>query len=498
MKHLFVNKTLAVILLFTSGLLFAKEKGSVFEAETGDFYGVKSDTTLKGYSGEGYVQYPSYDQGILRMVLNVPQTGDYCMFLHLLNAAQNDTEISGLPERIKRFQLEQQQGDITHIVTSQRLPVTKKFEDVQVNCVLTLQQGDAEFYLTGMEGEWQLDYVTLQPATEKMKESALPSRTLVNKKATKEAQAVYEYLCDMQGKGILSGQQMYNRTPEMTAIYTITGKYPAILGIDLIDYSPSRVAHGTRGVTANDAIKWWNDGGLVTCCWHWNAPLGLVDLNETNKHWYDGFRPESTTFDFATALNNPKSEEYKALISDIDTIAVPLKKMQDAGLAVLWRPLHEASGAWFWWGAHESGPYIKLYRLLYDRLTNYHQINNLIWVWNGQDPSWYPGDDVVDIISDDVYPGKHEYKTSEDRLSIVRSSTERPKLVAMSENGTLPDIDAIAEEKIPWSWFCTWNGEFTVDKTNKYSGKYTAQDVLERYYENSYVITRDQLPVFHK
>lgn len=474
---------------------FSTENAIVVEAENGDCYGVKIDSQRENFSGSGYVSFPSYDQGILELPVSVPAAGDYCMFLHLLNEDEN-TDNPLIPEKIKRFQLEQENGDTTKILTSQRLPVANKFTDVMANCVIAMKQGETCFYVTGMQGVWQLDYVTLVPATQEMKIAAAPSRSLINKNATKEAIAVYDYLCDMQGKGILSGQQMYSRQPEMKAIFSVTGKYPAILGIDLIDYSPSRVSHGTRGTTALDAIKWWKNGELVTCCWHWNAPMDLVDKDEDGKRWYEGFRPTATTFDFATALNNPDSKEYKAIINDIDAIAVPLKKMQDGGLAILWRPLHEASGGWFWWGASGSDAYVKLYRLMYDRLTNYHNINNLIWVWNGQNVEWYPGDDVVDIISEDCYPGSKEYITNEVKLSDVRSASVFPKLVAMSENGTLPNIDEVARDKIPWSWFCTWNGSFVSDEKGNYVGKDTEESVFVQYYKNPYVITRDELPSF--
>lgn len=40
---------------------------------------------------------------------------------------------------------------------------------------------------------------------------------------------------------------------------------------------------------------------------------------------------------------------------------------------------------------------------MYDRLTNFHGINNIVWVWNSIAADWYPGDDIVDILSADVY-----------------------------------------------------------------------------------------------
>ena len=73
----------------------------------------------------------------------------------------------------------------------------------------------------------------------------------------------------------------------------------------------------------------------------------------------------------------------------------------------LFRPLHEAEGAWFWWGAEGPEPCKKLYRLLYDKLTNEYGLDNIIWEWTGYtyetSAAWYPGDDVVDMIGYDKY-----------------------------------------------------------------------------------------------
>ena len=74
-------------------------------------------------------------------------------------------------------------------------------------------------------------------------------------------------------------------------------------------------------------------------------------------------------------------------------------------MALLWRPLHEASGKWFWWGAKGAAPCKALWNLMYDRMVNHHGLTNLIWVWNsdGADYEWYPGDDKVDILARDFY-----------------------------------------------------------------------------------------------
>ena len=68
---------------------------------------------------------------------------------------------------------------------------------------------------------------------------------------------------------------------------------------------------------------------------------------------------------------------------------------------MLWRPLHEASGGWFWWGAHGPDPFKQLWELMFRRFTEVHELHNLIWVYTA-DPTahhdWYPGDDMVDVV----------------------------------------------------------------------------------------------------
>ena len=66
----------------------------------------------------------------------------------------------------------------------------------------------------------------------------------------------------------------------------------------------------------------------------------------------------------------------------MEIIAKELRKFEEAGIPVLWRPFHESDGDWFWWGA--KGPQVakELYKLMFDYYTNVLHINNLIWVWN--------------------------------------------------------------------------------------------------------------------
>lgn len=188
-----------------------------------------------------------------------------------------------------------------------------------------------------------------------------------------------------------------------------------------MDYSPSRVERGTVGTAVEEAIQHHNRGGIVSVLWHWNAPTGLYDTAE--QRWWSGFYTAATDFDVATALSSTTNANYTLLIRDIDAIAVQLKRLQTAGVPVLFRPLHEAEGAWFWWGAKGPEPAKKLWGILYERLTVHHKINNLIWVWNSILADWYPGDATVDILSADVYAKGNGVSTPSPRVDVKETDS---------------------------------------------------------------------------
>ncbi|WP_110930745.1 glycosyl hydrolase [Paenibacillus bouchesdurhonensis] len=308
--------------------------------------------------------------------------------------------------------------------------------------------------------------------------------TLNNPEATPEARALMSYLLSQYGQKIISGQQTLE---DVEWIKQQTGKYPAIFSTDLMDYSPSRVDHGASSTEIEKMIEWYKRGGIVSLCWHWNAPKGIGG-NEPGNEWWRGFYTEFTTFDVEYALNHPDSEDYQLLLRDIDAIAVQLKRLQDANVPVLWRPLHEAEGTWFWWGAKGAEPTKQLYRLLYDRLTHYHKLNNLIWVWNSEKKDWYPGDDIVDIVSVDIYNPEGDYNPSIAKYETLVSLVNDKKMAALAENGPIPDPDILQAYGADWSFFSTWTGHYIRD------GKTNTMEHLNKVYHHEYVITLDELP----
>ena len=318
--------------------------------------------------------------------------------------------------------------------------------------------------------------------------------TLCDPNASDNAKRLMTYLCDSYGKYIISGQYcdegMYG-AENATIWRNCDGEYPAILGLDLIEYSPSRQAHGSTSNAVEKAIDYWEKGGIVTFCWHWNAPEKYL-----TGIWYSGFYKEYTDIDLAAIMEGRDQEGYELLLSDIDAIAAQLKRLDEAGVPVLWRPLHEASGGWFWWGSAGSEAYISLYRLLYDRLVNVHGLHNLIWVWNGQAADWYPGDEYVDIIGEDIYPGERVYTSQAARFIQATQYSRTRKLIVLSENGCLPDPDLAFRDGILWGYTGTWSGSFVVKNKayNTLSEQYTDKDMLRKFYLDERVITRSELP----
>ena len=259
---------------------------------------------------------------------------------------------------------------------------------------------------------------------------------LVNPNATAETLALKHLLDSLYGHKIIAGQcdDQYLSYIENAS----GGRAPALMGYDFNGICPSQGGNND----AAKAIRWVKDRhGIAQFQWHWISPNADGDWSSPN-------------FNLAEALADTNSDSYHNMIRDIDLVANAFKQMQDSAVPALWRPLHEAEGAWFWWGFSGKDACIELYRLMYDRMVNHHQLNNLIWVWNsyGYDkPNWYPGDDVVDIIAWDYprYTG-----TNHSWHQFQQIFPGNGKLFGIGEDGHLFDPELFAEQ--PWLYFMTW------------------------------------------
>ena len=449
-----------------------------YEAENGRLSGsAKVESSKSGYSGSGYVSGLENDGDSCTFFVDVVQEGFYD--LEFVTASQGGYKENNVLV----------DGEMIGMLVSEASDfVTSAVERTY------LTAGGHEVTVSKSWGWICVDALVLSASVELPEDLYQVDAELVNPNASDNTRRLMHYLTDIYGKKILSGQYcdsgMYGT--ERAAIWKTTGgKYPAVLGLDLIEYSPSRAANGSTSKAVDYAIEYWEAGGIVTFAWHWNAPdKYLTDI------WWKGFNTESTNIDLAKIMNGEDEEGYELLMSDIDAIAVQLKRLQEADVPVLWRPLHEASGGWFWWGAAGPEAYKKLYITLYDRLTNHHGINNLIWLWNGQSADWYPGDKYVDIVGEDLYPGEKVYTSQVKKYLEAAAYSEKRKMVVLSENGCLFDPDLAIRDGAMWGFFATWGGEFVLKSSNMntLSEKYTEADMVKKVYSHKAVVTFSELP----
>ncbi len=343
--------------------------------------------------------------------------------------------------------------------------------------------------------------------------------TPVDAQATAKTQRVYTYLKDIWGEKTLTGQQdlTWKDSIDMAArVFNDTGEYPALMGYDFMNYGMT--ANWVEGLEqTEEAIAYANDGGLVTFSWHWRDPALLNTPNINNANFYaresDASKNTSFTIPVLNGALDTNSPAYSQLNAGIDLIAEELKKLADADVPVLWRPLHEASGhngdGWFWWGrtrtdgVPQAFAQILLWRHMYDRLVNHHGIHNLLWVWNGQNAAWYPGDDYVDIVSHDIYDSS-DNKTYKSQIATYNQARRYPvesKMVALSENSYIPDPDKIATDGAWWLYFMVWNdgdtAEGVTSSGNFWTGEYYNTNAHKtKVYTHSNMISRDELPDF--
>ena len=359
-----------------------------------------------------------------------------------------------------------------------------------------LDAGEHEISVGISWGNVRLDWLEVAPSDSLPDDLYNVEPALCNPDPSPEAQALMDWMCEIYGEKMISGQYLdeWQYGQELKAVASVTGGLtPAMVGLDLMNYSPANLSFGGHGISVDQALNYWKKGHIITMCWHWTAPEKYLDA--TGNNWWGGFYTENTTIDLAKIMNGEDPEGYELLLRDIDAIAAQLTRLRDAGVPVLWRPLHEASGGWFWWGASGPEPYLKLYRLLYDKLTNEHGLNNLIWIWNGQDAAWYPGDDVVDMIGTDIYAGNHAHDSQSAAFLECAAIPGVRKIVLLSECGCVPSPIKCQRDGIMWSSWAVWCYEF-VQVNGKYNGAFTSPETLKLFYEPDYVVTLADVPAF--
>ena len=391
-----------------------------------------------------------------------------------------------------------------------------------VSYILTVPAGVVQGYRTNQKGSEEVKFTFSMKKAEPYVPSDLnPVKTLVNPKASKEAQNVYRFLLEQSGKKTLSGVQSSHshKNDFVDAVYNHTGKHPALAGYDFLFLQFSPTPDNWSWVQNYNDIsapkEQWAANGLVNYMWHWNVPNTKADWdNGLNNYNFDGyaFYCDKTSFDIREALKEG-TWQHDFIMKDIEEVAGYLQLLENENIPVIWRPLHEAAGnynlygpngAWFWWGRHGAEPCKQLWRLLYDQLVNVYGLDNLIWVWTvdvtkgaeDQYIDWYPGDEYVDILGVDIYETNTEAKTRQYQAMV--DMTKGKKLVTVSECGNIPDPAKCMAAGNKWSWFMVWcnsdsNGNIVLTPSDGNFNLNTG-DYWKQVMSSPYVLTRESMP----
>jgi mannan endo-1,4-beta-mannosidase len=290
----------------------------------------------------------------------------------------------------------------------------------------------------------------------------------VTKNASPEARALLKFFYSISGQYILSGQHNYpnvkGRNTKFAAEYI--GKTPVIYSTDWGFAKDSNTdSYLARQDIVDEAIRQNKLGSVITICWHAvpptaNEPVTFQPLPGADSTALASVQGKLLDQQFKDILT-PGTALYKHWCTQVDSIAVYLKKLQVAHVPILWRPYHEMNGDWFWWGGRQ-GEYstTRLYHQLFDRLVNHHKLNNLIWIWSVDRPStparkfsnFYPGNDWLDILALDVYGSDFNQNYYDSLLSLSKG-----KPIVLGEVGN-PPTPEILKRQPKWSYYVIWAG----------------------------------------
>jgi mannan endo-1,4-beta-mannosidase len=271
---------------------------------------------------------------------------------------------------------------------------------------------------------------------------AHPPRT-ANRQATAEARAVHAYLwrltCNSRrgANGVISGQNVGHGSqavdpdgwfgyPRLVAqLADDTGHYVGVVGVD---YEHDQVFTPAQLSIANDVLIGHEDlGGLVAVTWSPLSPWlnDERDIEGNPGTWTDT-RTDAGQLDGVEDLRDildPTTAAGEVWQRKLARVADALAELREAGVVVLWRPMQEMNGFWFWWGTtvhgNDSSVYKDIWRHMYDYFTNERGLDNLLWVYspassrlsfdgqpvpNVQPAGWaYPGSDAVDVVAGTSY-----------------------------------------------------------------------------------------------
>ena len=288
-----------------------------------------------------------------------------------------------------------------------------------------------------------------------------------NPQASKEAEQLFQRLMDLQKKGVMYGHQddlMYGYSwwyeKDRSDIKDLTGDYPAVAGFELghLELGHERSLDSVSFEQIREQIRIFHKkNGIITISWHLDNPL-------TGKSAWD----VSSKLVVKSVL--PGGEKHAVFNTWMDRLAsyfLTLKDENGVLIPFIFRPWHEHSGSFFWWGKTlcTEDEYIQLWQYTVNYLRK-KGLHNILYAYNTDRVltleeylEGYPGDDYIDMLSLDMYDRGPEYFDElENAMAFVSYSAQaKGKLCALSECGGEGS---------------TWFSKYLLDVVKKYKVSY--------------------------
>lgn len=264
--------------------------------------------------------------------------------------------------------------------------------------------------------------------------------------ATKETVKLYQNLLQLQQKGMMFGHQddlAYGRNwvyeQGRSDVKDVCGDYPAVYGWEL-GHLELGDAYSLDSVHFDKIQNWiktvYKRGGVNTISWHLRNPLtGGTSWDTSSKEVVKSILP-----------GGEKHELFKEYLDKLAEFLLGLKTDDGTFVPVLFRPFHEHSGSWFWWGKNlcTVEEYTSLWKFTVHYLQNEKNIHHVLYSYStdrfatlDEYLERYPGDNVADILAFDLYDRGADYPAVlKNCAEIVTSQAkQRGKIAAVSETG---------------------------------------------------------------
>ncbi|MGX5697935.1 glycosyl hydrolase [Agromyces soli] len=271
--------------------------------------------------------------------------------------------------------------------------------------------------------------------------------------ATAQTRSLFAFLRDQQGQGALFGQQHatdYAIGGGLSDAYDVTGDYPAIFGFDTLVID-GREKPGVSGDSPEQ-----NADRLGAAFVDADARGAIPTLSAHLSNFatggnYDDVSGRVVSRILPGGVDNADFREYLDLIA---RAAGAAERPDGTLVPVIFRPFHENTGSWFWWGAAHATPgeYKEIFRYTVEYLRDVKGVHNLLYafspngVLNGDAARYletYPGDEWVDVLGYDSYENSNAaddssawITTTVDDLGMIAEIAEsRGKIAAFTEFG---------------------------------------------------------------